>query len=192
MLRLRHLATEVAQIYLDSQSTFSDYQKQTGLTCRESCGACCLSPEISATPLEMLPTAFYLLDRNMAIEVLTILEKLEYPRCFFYKAFNEDGTKGTCQNYQNRPSICRSFGAAAVKNKYGEKSMSICKLIKQDHSEIIKDINPSDAPVIGEFARKIMGLDPDLGQKVYPINKALEVALAMILQLKHYGDLSSI
>jgi len=188
MLRLRQLSFEVSQIFNESQSSFSQYQHQTGLICLERCGACCLSPEISATILEMLPTAFDLLDKKMAIEVLTILEKLEYPRCFFYKAFNQDGTKGTCQNYQHRPSVCRSFGAAAVKNKYGQKAFSICKLIKHDHSELISKLNPEEAPVIGEYARKIMGLDPDLGTKVFPINQALEKALLMILQLQHYGD----
>ena len=190
MLRLRQLSFEVSQIFNESQSTFSQYQQQTGLTCLDRCGACCLSSEISATVLEMLPTAYDLLDRKMAIEVLTILEKLEYPRCFFYKAFNQEGTKGTCQNYQHRPSVCRSFGAAAVKNKYGQKTLSICKLIKNENLEKITSLNPEEAPVIGEYARKIMALDPVLGANVYPINIALEKALQMILQLQHYSEQS--
>lgn len=186
MKEFRELAKAINQIYIDSHNTFTSYQRSTGLNCLSGCGACCLSKEISATVLEMIPTALDLYDRGIAQEVYDQLLIREDLTCYFYHKLSPDGFKGLCMNYGHRPSVCRSFGAAAARNKYGQKTMSICKLIKEQQGELINSINPELAPVIGEFARKVMSLDPRLGERILPINQALKEALEMILHRSEY------
>lgn len=185
----REIAGHIESIYRESNETFSNYQQQMGLPCLSGCGACCLSPEISATILEMLPTAFSLVDKNgleFAEQFLQQLENSQDFVCVFYKRLSLDGKKGHCTNYEFRPSVCRSFGAAALRDKNGNKSMSICKYIKEAFPETIKNLDPIDAPVIGDFAKKITLLDPYLGNKLYPINEALKLALIKVLSITYF------
>lgn len=191
MKEYRELAKAISAIYTDSHNAFTSYQRMSGLNCLNGCGACCLNKEISATVLEMIPTALDLFDRGIAEEIYNQLNSREDVTCYFYHKLSEDGKKGLCLNYGHRPSVCRSFGAAAVRNKYGEKVLSACKLIKEQNPELLKTVNLESAPVIGEFARKVMALDPSLGERVRPINQALKEALEIILHRSEYDKKTS-
>lgn len=188
----RDISKHIESIFQESNQTFSQYQTAMGLNCLNGCGACCLSKDVCASVLEMLPTAFRLIDERGIDACEVLLNDLiasEEKVCIFYKRTSEDGRKGHCTNYNTRPSICRSFGAAAMKNKLGEKTMSICKVIKDAYPEKIKDLNPNEAPTIGDFAKRILLLDPNLGTKLLPINEALKEALLRALS-SSYFDLS--
>lgn len=139
----------------------------------------------------MLPTAFRLIDEKGIDESEHFLNELisrEDKVCIFYKRTSEDGKKGYCTNYETRPSICRSFGAAAMKNKLGEKTMSICKLIKEAYPDKIKELDPNEAPTIGDFAKRILLLDPSLGTKLLPINEALQDALSRAISASYFDE----
>lgn len=185
---IRNLAFEVESIYKESQNSFSSYQSSQKLNCLTGCGKCCLSTQIQSTILEMIPTALYLHDQKRADQIYDALDLVDTENsiCIFYQKHSEDGHLGKCTNYDLRPSVCRSFGAAAVKNKMGEKVASVCKLIKEKYPQEYAQMNLSEAPVIGEFARRIITLDTNLGLKLYPINHALKKAIekvSMIAQL---------
>ncbi len=185
MQKYRELADQVKEIYQKSGNAFNQFQKESGLTCLNGCGKCCLNPDISASLLEMLPLGIELIDNNKAEEVF---ERLSSPQlhCIFYEKNNPEGNLGQCRAYANRPSICRNFGASARINKLGTKEWVICKLIKEDKKEILDNIDINTSPVIGHFSTQIIALDPTLGRKLYPINEALRLILEKLLFIKQY------
>jgi len=189
MQRLRVLASKIIEIYQESHDSFQAYQQKTGLTCIQGCGECCLSREVSASILEMIPTALDLYDQKLAEKVLNTLEQLDKTNhCIFYIKLSDDGIKGKCSNYKYRPCICRSFGAAAVKDKTGKKILSVCKEIKKQKLIDISQINLDSAPTIGEFSSRILFMECSEKTKVKPINQALKEALMYVLTAFSYTD----
>lgn len=182
---LRSIASQVESIYKDSHETFSSFQREQNLQCLTGCGKCCLGKEINATVLELLPTAYKLYDQKIGEDILNKLTELEesgeFLQCIFYQLNSPDGHLGQCTNYDTRPSVCRSFGAAAIRNKEGKKVASVCKLIKEARPTEYTNADFQNAPVIGEFARKIMSIDTTLGKELMPINTALKLALEKVL-----------
>ncbi len=75
-----------------------------------------------------------------------------------------------------------------MKNKLGEKTMSICKLIKEAYPDKVKELDPNEAPTIGDFAKRILLLDPGLGTKLLPINEALQDALARAISASYFDE----
>lgn len=189
---LRSIASQVESIYKDSHETFSSFQQEQNLNCLTGCGKCCLGKEINATIVELLPTAYKLYDAKVAEEILEKIEKLnsehEIIQCIFYEKHSPDGVLGKCTNYDTRPSVCRSFGAAATKNKEGKKVAAVCKLIKEHRPEEYKNANFENAPVMGDFARKIMSIDSVMGRELIPINQALRFALEKVLFTEEYEE----
>ncbi|OFZ21606.1 MAG: hypothetical protein A2202_08970 [Bdellovibrionales bacterium RIFOXYA1_FULL_36_14] len=191
MQRLRLLASKIMEIYDESHDFFQAFQQKTGLTCIPDCGECCLSTEVSASILEMIPTALDLYDQKLAEKVLDTLEQLnETSHCIFYIKLSEDGKKGRCSNYKHRPCVCRSFGAAAVKNKIGKNILSVCKEIKKQKSIDFDQITLDCAPIIGEFSNKILLMECSDNTKIKPINQALKQALMYVLSASAYIELT--
>lgn len=184
--RYRQLSEEIQKIYLQSSEVFGTFQKESELSCLKGCGKCCLNPEVSASVLEMLPLALYLIDEGMAESIYKKLNS-NLPHCIFYTYHSPDGEKGQCSAYQFRPSICRSFGACSRINKTGDKEWVICKYIKENNSHIIDRLNVEAAPVITQFATQIIALDPGYDSKLYPINVALKIILEKLLLIQNYN-----
>ncbi|EQC45732.1 YkgJ family cysteine cluster protein [Bacteriovorax sp. Seq25_V] len=188
---LEELSLEVEQIYERSNETFSTYQKEQGLHCPSDCGKCCLSKEISATVLEMLPTAIRLYKEGIHEQIYETLVQVNTPQCIFYAPTSADGTKGRCLNYHTRPSVCRSFGAAAVRGKLGDKKLSICRVLKDTYPELLPGLKVEEAPVVGEYARQIAGININLGTQILPINEALKLALDKVIFYSQFKDHSN-
>src|SRR5690606_26135422 len=119
MRQLRELSGRISQLFDEMSIEFRAYQNKSDLACLSGCGKCCLNPNIETTPLEMLPMALDLFDRGLAESTLEQI-KLGAPSCISYYATSDDGQKGFCRSYAQRPGICRMFGAAGVMNKRGE------------------------------------------------------------------------
>ena len=61
------------------------FQKQTGLHCKKGCGACCLSPHVSTTFVEVLPLAIELWSNGQAEQILAKIERSpKQGQCVFY------------------------------------------------------------------------------------------------------------
>jgi uncharacterized protein len=182
MKKFKELSQEILKIYEESSKTFSDFQQLSKLTCLTGCGACCLSPTVEATPLEMLPLALHLWQIGKLDEYLDILKASEQKSCVLYQPSLDNPEKGRCQYYQYRPSVCRSFGAAAYRDKLGSKTLSLCKKIKADKQDNLPHALSllENAPIIGTFASRIRFLDPQLSKEVLPINQALKVMLEKV------------
>ncbi|MDX1537078.1 YkgJ family cysteine cluster protein [Arsukibacterium sp.] len=192
MQRLRELSRRVEAVYGEIAETYSNYQQRLGLQCRSGCGECCLAPTIEATVLEMLPLALHLFDQGKAEQTLDQLGQLTEPQgCFFYQKLSFDGKQGQCSVYQQRPSICRMFGAAGYRDKTGQTSLSVCKTIKTDnplkYQQGLIMLQSSPPPLMMHSKEQINELDYQLGNRHYPINTALQLALEQVLFKASYS-----
>lgn len=194
MSRLQQLSVEVDQVFADIGERYARYQRERGLFCRPGCGECCLHPGIEATVLEMLPLAFALLAEGKAEETLAALGNHQKAGCFFYSWHSEDGKQGQCSVYQQRPGICRLFGAAGYNGREGEIQLSVCKTIKADHpvayAETLIALESDPPPMIRNGKEQIRQLDYELGGLNYPINQAMQLALEKVLFEQYYAGLA--
>jgi len=192
MQRLRELSRRVEAVYGEIAENFSNYQQRQGLQCRSGCGECCLAPTIEATVLEMLPLALHLFDHGKAEQTLDQLGQLTEPQgCFFYQKLSFDGKQGQCGVYQQRPSICRMFGAGGYRDKAGQTSLSVCKVIKSDNTAKYQQslimLESSPPPLMMLSKEQVNELDYQLGNTHYPINVALKLALEQVLFKASYS-----
>lgn len=185
---LRYLAGKINQEYDQMAIVFRAFQAKTELSCLAGCGKCCTNPDIEASPLEMLPMALDIFDRDMAQEILAQIESSE--SCIFYYPTSEDGAKGFCRSYSQRPSICRMFGVAGYSAKDGQATLSVCKLIKESASEHYDRAKSMavDAPKISQWSARVRSLHPTLGEQRLPLNQALKLMLLRILLVAGYDD----
>ncbi|WNO60305.1 YkgJ family cysteine cluster protein [Rheinheimera sp. MMS21-TC3] len=192
MLRLRELSRRVETVLGEITEKFSTYQQQQGLNCRPGCGECCLQPTIESTPLEMLPVALYLFDQGSAEQTLYKLEAEPLQKsCVFYQKKSFDGKQGQCTVYQQRPSICRVFAAAGVRDKMGKTALSVCKVIKTDlpeqYAQSLIMITSSPPPLMMLASEAIKELDYAFGNTMQPINLALKYALEKVLFIASFS-----
>lgn len=149
-----------------------------------------MNKAVSASTLEMIPTALDLFDRGLAETTLQGIENLkETSPCIFYIRTSPDGQNGFCSNYQFRPSICRCFGACAVTDKNGNKSLSVCKIIKNKLKIDLSKIDIDNAPIMGDFYRRILMLDFSNETSINQINESLRQAILKVLTVASYSKL---
>src|SRR5271170_7524548 len=98
-----------------------EFSGQTGLKCKNGCGACCTNPDIETTVAEVLPLAVYLWSREKDVSVPTFLGRTQGPPlriCAFYQPDPVTKGQGRCGIYAYRPGLCRLFGFSARQDKY--------------------------------------------------------------------------
>lgn len=191
-MNIREFALELQNIYDDMGSSFANYQKNSGLNCLEGCGKCCTNPDIEASVLEMLPLAVRLNDENKLDEWLQMLENPSKDSCLMFESHNEDGTKGMCGAYRERPSVCRMFGVAGYFDKHHEVTLSVCKLIREKYPELtqtrIAEATAENTPVLVNWSYRMSEIDPALIQDRMPLNQALKLALEKVALYAQYQD----
>lgn len=168
----------------------NQFVKTAGIGCVSGCGKCCTYANVEASPLEFLPWAFHLFLNGEAQETLNILTKTNSKTCIIYKplaALNQ----GRCSNYKYRGLICRLFGYAANTDKYGNLRLATCKIIKEGQSEKYKTTAEAIkkglyVPVFTEYYMQLSQIDFNLGTKILPINKALQMAIEEVLHYYAY------
>jgi len=166
------------------------FESAAGLSCVSGCGNCCTYADIEASPLEFLPWAFHLFLNGQAEKTRNLLNKNESATCFIYKPLSIVN-QGRCSTYKYRGLICRLFGFAANKDKYGNLRLSTCKIIKEGQTEQYK--SAADAiskglyvPIFTDYYMQLNQIDFHLGNIILPVNKALKMALEEILQYYAY------
>lgn len=189
-MNIREFAFELQNIYDEMGSSFANYQKNSGLNCLEGCGKCCTNPDIEASVLEMLPLAVRLNDENKLDEWLTKLETPAKDSCLMFEPHSEDGTKGMCGAYKERPSVCRMFGVAGYFDKHHEVTLSVCKLIREKYPELtqtrISEATAENTPVLVNWSYRMAEIDPALIQDRMPLNQALKLALEKVALYAQY------
>lgn len=185
------------ELYEEIDRQTAALKATTELRCPPGCGTCCSSPEVEVTELEMLPVARELFRRR---EALSWLERLgaaddEGP-CACYQPERSAREEGCCGIYILRPAVCRLFGYGAVKNKDGIAQLTVCTVMKKGIPHVAQDAACAverglAAPTFTDFARQVAGLEPSLGGRLLPINRALRFALereGLALQLEKGGE----
>lgn len=160
------------------------FARASGLGCPPGCGACCLSPEVEATELEMELMAAHLLDRGEAEAVLAWIEAAgESSPCVLYQAEAGDPRRGRCGHYAQRPVLCRLFAFAAVEDKAGRPQLAVCRVHREAQPEAASAASRAvqegalPAPRFAEAARELLDIDPERGAVRMPIDQALRGAL---------------
>lgn len=170
----------------------STFQKETHLFCNAGCGKCCSTPNIDASPLEFLPWAFHLFLNGKAEETLVELKNNQAKNCHLYQPLSLlEYQKGSCSNYRYRGLVCRLFGYAANKDKFGKLRLATCKFIKEEQNknfttaeELINKANY--VPVFSDYYMRLAQIDLRMGVILIPINEALKIAIEEVLSYYAY------
>jgi len=177
----------ITQIYSEIDRQIETFQQASGLQCPSGCGKCCENPEVETTPLEVLPLALELLRRDEAEHWLD--KASENARvCIFYQPDPLIAGNGRCGVYAWRPSLCRLFGFASIKNKYDRPELAACKIHKQTLPQVLKNLPIELAPNFGDFSMQLRNLQPDRSDLV-PINQAVAIAINKVGLLLDYEQI---
>ena len=182
----------VLEVLENLDKEISSFQGWSGLSCKWGCGKCCFKPDIEATPLEFLPFALHLYKTDSAEAWLSRLEAQETagnPLCLILDPLQHGA--GMCSRYAYRGLICRLFGYSARTNKYGQKELVTCQIIKTEQSDLYETANQrllhgSNVPVMSHYYMQLYAIDFQMAQEFFPINKAIKKAIEAILHYYAY------
>lgn len=177
---------KVEQLFDRLEAEIGLFRASSQLRCLMGCGTCCDKPNIEASVLEFLPLAFHYFQENKSLPLLEAIEIDNYQgicKIFSKSSVNITGfTHGTCTEYKYRGLICRLFGYAASRDKYGTARLSTCKLIKNQQpaefeqaDQIVKAGGP--IPTYNNYYSALSHIDRQLGTELHPVNKAIYRAL---------------
>ncbi len=188
-LSLKEKVQAVEGVFVELDSSISRFQNTSTLHCKFGCGKCCFKPDIEASALEFLPFAHHLYENNLAHDWFERLKSTEEDVCLILNP-TQNGA-GLCSEYQYRGLICRLFGYSARTNKYGERELVTCQIIKTEQqvayekaSEVVK--KEEGVPVMNQYYMQLHAIDPDLARDFYPINIAIRKAIETVLQYYAY------
>jgi Fe-S-cluster containining protein len=189
-MSIEHKVQLVEELFDRLENEITNFKSETNLHCLTGCGQCCSKPDINASPLEFLPWAFYLFLNGKAEEVLEELNTTTF--CHLYQSLSTaDNKNGRCTNYKYRGLICRLFGYAASRDKYGKLRLATCKIIKENQQEnynnteeaIRKDLY---VPIFSDYYMQLTSIDHRLATTLLPINEALKMAIEEVLHYYAY------
>lgn len=181
----------VEKLYHSLDQEIAKFQTQSPLKCISGCGACCQKSDIEATVLEFIPLAYHYLLENKAVEVRDKLKQEAGPTCSLLKLAILGGTSGLCSQYQYRGLICRLFGYAASRDKWGQLRLVTCSKIKEGQAALYIETQERikaglKVPVMSQYYSRLSNIDPELSRKFYPVNEAIIRALEVVLHYYAY------
>ncbi len=176
----------VEEVLSQLDNEISRFQGWSGLHCSFGCGKCCFKPDIEATILEFLPFAWHLHSigqsetwreklLNSGSSVCVVLDPIQ-------------AGAGLCSQYKHRGLICRLFGYSARTNKYNQKELVTCQVIKTEQTESYEKATREigggqQVPVMSDYYYRLQAIDGDLTRQFYPINTAILKAIETVM---HY------
>ena len=182
----------------DSQQDFKQASAQAGnpIACPRRCGTCCIHFTPDVTPLEAERLAYYLLvEKNELIN--HFLHQIDESAktgeswasdkaCPFW---NPDKPGENCMVYPARALVCRLFGYCAVLDKEGRPSFALCDkmppLVNRSKriftgEAALQSLFGERPPLMDEFSRQVLALDPTGAGERRSIIEALPIALSKI------------
>ena len=191
-MSIEHKVRLVEELFDRLENEVTVFQSETHLQCRTGCGKCCSTPDINASPLEFLPWALYLFLNGKAEDMLVELNNKSDSNCHLYRPLTIiDRNMGSCSNYRYRGLICRLFGYAASRDKYGKLRLATCKIIKEGQQENYNTAEEAISkglyvPVFTDYYMQLSQIDNRLATTILPINEALKTALEEVLHYYAY------
>ncbi len=182
---------QVETVFAALDAEIAGFQSWSQLHCKFGCGKCCFKPDIEATVLEFLPFASYLYKNNLSEEWLEKLSMNDSDLCPILNP-TQSGA-GLCSEYQYRGLICRLFGYSARTNKYAQRELITCQIIKTEQKENFelaeKKISlDGSIPVMSQYYMQLHSIDFELGAQFYPIKVAIKKAIETVLHYYAYRN----
>jgi uncharacterized protein len=179
----------VEELFERLDQHISSFQTASGLHCKWGCGRCCYKPDIEATVLEFLPFAHHLYKNGQAYEWLEKLAAHDSDTCQILNPLQ--GGAGMCSEYKHRGLICRLFGYSARTNKYAQKELVTCQIIKTEQEDSYQRSSEAiaaggDVPVMNNYYMQLHAIDYNLAQQFFPINEAIKRSVEAILHYYAY------
>lgn len=187
----------VERVFKSLDEEIAKLKKETGLHCLAGCGKCCTKPDIDSSPIEYLPLAFEWFQHGLAEEKLQQLSNEDASICINYSPLSiTNQESGSCGIYTHRGLICRLFGFAASRDKNADLRFVTCKLIKEDQPVEFQNINQhiqrkEYVPVFSDYYKRLFQIDFKLANQIYPINKAIRIAIEEVLHYYAYRPFTS-
>ena len=194
-MAIEHKVRLVEELFDRLEKEIAVFQSETRLHCIAGCGKCCSTPEIDASPLEFLPWAFHLFLNGEAEDMLLQLQQKSDSNCHLYRPHSFiDRSMGSCSDYRYRGLICRLFGYAASRDKYGQLRLATCKIIKEGQQENYNTAEEAISkglyvPVFTDYYMQLSQIDNRLATTLLPINQALATAIEEVLHYYAYRPL---
>ena len=194
-MSLEEKIRQVESFYISLDQDLASFQSESKLSCLSGCSACCRSPEVETTILELLPFAFHLYKENRAEEFYEELLKNTSAICALYKPLQSIQKKGGCADYPYRAMICRLFGFSFTHDKEAKPQLLTCKEIKAQYPEAYEKITKEaqegkEVPLVALYHNKLSAIDHYLTQQQYPINEAMRLAIEIVMNHFHYTETS--
>lgn len=189
------LAERVLAAYRDVDARIAQVRQATGIACPEGCGACCTSPEVTCTVLEVLPLGLALYREGREDRVMAELERREAQGdrvCAMFRPDVGRADGGRCSVYAWRPLICRLFGFSGRRDKRGEAELIPCAVMRSAFPHAVARAELGcrsglDVPNAADEQMRIASIDPGLGTRRLPINRAIREALAHLYWRRPQG-----
>jgi uncharacterized protein len=180
---------QVEQVFKALDAEIANFQSTSHLHCKFGCGKCCFKPDIEATILEFLPFAYHLHQNNAMEEWLEKMQVTDSPLCPILNP--TQGGAGLCSEYNYRGMICRLFGYSARTNKYAQRELITCQIIKTEQKEnwelAEKKIEAGGPiPVMSHYYMQLHAIDFDLTNQFYPIKMAIQKAIETVMHYYAY------
>ena len=191
-MSIEHKVQLVEELFERLENEIKTFKSETNLQCNNGCGQCCSKPNIDASPLEFLPWAFYLFLNGKAEVTLEELNSKTNSFCHLYQSLSTiDRINGRCSNYKYRGLICRLFGFAASRDKYGKLRLATCKIIKENQQENYNNTEEAInkglyTPIFSDYYMRLTPIDHRLATTLLPINEALKMAIEEVLHYYAY------
>jgi uncharacterized protein len=176
------------EIYRELEVLTLRFQNASGLRCLPGCGACCDTEEVEATVVEVIPLCWHILlsrKEERYFSAITEMEELGSQSCVIRDVTPSRQAEGYCSLYQFRPLVCRLFGFATRRDKNGGLEFMACKWLKDATPEAVKRAqiglgSSLPLPVYQDAFMRVASLNPALGFRRLPINRAIKEALGYL------------
>jgi Fe-S-cluster containining protein len=177
----------IGELFSRLEAETSAFAGASGLRCPDGCGACCESPNVYTSVVELEPLAQELVARGEAEAALDRAAQAAGAGpgpCVFYASHGPG--LGRCTVYALRPMICRLFGFAAVRNKQGQPELAGCRVHKAAQPEVMEHARAMVAggqpvPMMTDWQQQAAELGTSATGALVPINQAIQQALERAL-----------
>jgi uncharacterized protein len=179
------IADQVTTVFADIDRQTQAFQLATGLNCPSGCGKCCENEHVEVTVLDCLPLAVTLFQQEQGEFWLAQFTEPSRDSCLFYQPDPEKTGNGQCRQYAGRPLLCRTFGFGTVRNKAGVPELAVCAVHRATQPETVDRSQQQIAagllaPNFADLAMQLAAIEPSIGHQRYPINQAMQRALALV------------
>lgn len=102
--------------------------------------------------------------------------------CVLFRIVTGKEDNGPCSYYEFRPLVCRLFGFASRRNKFGQIELMSCRIIKEYKPAEVRRAEMAlsqglKLPVYQDAFMRIASIKPGIGFRRLPVNKALKEAI---------------